>query len=36
VPVVLVILSAFYAAIALCRRDIDELALGIGGLIFGL
>jgi hypothetical protein len=36
VPVVLVILTVVYAAIALCRRDIDELALGLGGLIFGL
>jgi hypothetical protein len=36
VPVALVILAAVYAAIALCRRGIDELALGIGGLIFGL
>jgi hypothetical protein len=36
VPVALVILPAVYAAIALCRRGIDELALGIGGLIFGL
>jgi hypothetical protein len=36
VPVVLVILTAVYAAIALFRRDIHELALDLGGLIFGL
>jgi membrane associated rhomboid family serine protease len=36
VPVVLVILTSVYAAIALFRRAVDELVLGIGGLIFGL
>ena len=36
VSVMLVILTAVYASIALFRRNIDELALGIGGLMFGL
>jgi len=36
VPVVLVILTSVYAAIALFRRAVDELVLGIGGIIFGL
>jgi hypothetical protein len=36
VPVVLVFLTAVYAAVAFFRRNLDELALGLGGLIFGL
>jgi len=36
VPVVLVILTAVCAAVAHFKRDIDELALGLGDLIFGL